>query len=193
MYLQFDKDLALYCGPAMAGIKAANLMSCSQSAYPDLQEFLPSYAKALAQRGITLRKVCSCNDRLLLLVYRQALLEKQLQNPQVLALLAQDGYPISGTMEDLLSHLEHRLATSCGFPHEIGLFLGYPVEDVVGFQIHRGQNFKYCGHWKVYGDVEKSCRLFHQFDRCRKELLRRVSGGQSILQIFTPRPSYAYC
>lgn len=66
----------------------------------DLQEFLPSYAKALAQRGITLRKVCSCNDRLLLLVYRQALLEKQLQNPQVLALLAQDGYPISGTMED---------------------------------------------------------------------------------------------
>ena len=36
------------------------------------------------------------------------------------------------------------------FPHEMGLLLGYPVEDVTGFMVHGGKNSLYSGYWKVY-------------------------------------------
>ena len=36
------------------------------------------------------------------------------------------------------------------FPHEIGLLLGYPPEDVSGFIENGGKNFLCSGYWKVY-------------------------------------------
>ena len=42
------------------------------------------------------------------------------------------------------------------FPHEVGLFLSYPPEDVKGFIDHRANDFKCAGLWKVYGDEEKA-------------------------------------
>ena len=35
-----------------------------------------------------------------------------------------------------------RLQENEGFPHEIGLFLGYPPEDVLGFIENKGEFFK---------------------------------------------------
>ena len=35
------------------------------------------------------------------------------------------------------------------FPHEVGLFLSYPPEDVKGFIDHRANNFKCAGLWTV--------------------------------------------
>ena len=32
------------------------------------------------------------------------------------------------------------------FPHEIGLLLGYPVEDVLGFIRYQGKNYLYTGY-----------------------------------------------
>lgn len=32
------------------------------------------------------------------------------------------------------------------FLHEIGLLLGYPVEDVLGFIRHQGKNYLYTGY-----------------------------------------------
>ena len=40
-----------------------------------------------------------------------------------------------------------------GFPHEMGVLLGYPVEDVRGFMEQNGQNALYQGYWKVYAHV----------------------------------------
>ena len=39
------------------------------------------------------------------------------------------------------------------FPHEIGIFLGYPLADVAGFIRNKGRNCKCIGTWKVYGDA----------------------------------------
>lgn len=52
----------------------------------------------------------------------------------------------------LLTQLSRRLCCSADFPHEIGVFLGYPLGDVVGFIENRGKNFTCCGCWKSYGD-----------------------------------------
>ena len=71
--------------------------------------------------------------RCLLLVYRPERLERQLADPAVRSLLLQEGYPVEGGLEAMLETLTCRLAQE-DFPHEVGLFLGYPHEDVEGFR-----------------------------------------------------------
>ena len=54
------------------------------------------------------------------------------------------------------------------FPHEIGLFLSYPPEDVKGFIENRAAKSKCTGHWKVYGDERRTRALFEKYDRCTR-------------------------
>ena len=66
----------------------------------------------------------------------------------------------------------------------MGLFLGYPPEDVAAFCRHRGRDFKVCGCWKVYCDVEGALRCFRRYRRCREALCRRLEEGKALTQLF---------
>ena len=80
---------------------------------------------------------------------------------------------------DCLRRLFERLRTSEAFPHEIGLFLGYPPEDVEGFIAQR-TCAKCVGCWKVYGDVERAQRLFARYAHCTDIYLRKFAQGRDI-------------
>ena len=104
--------------------------------------------------------------------------------PLAAELLRRDGYPEGADVGRLLDLLSTRLRMGKEFPHEIGLFLGYPPEDVLGFQRYRGQNCKLCGYWKVYSDVDRARVLFRLYDRCREVLCRRVARGMTLSEVF---------
>ncbi|MCD8022800.1 MAG: DUF3793 family protein [Lachnospiraceae bacterium] len=70
------------------------------------------------------------------------------------------------------------------FPHEMGIFLGYPLEDVRGFIENRGQNFKMSGYWKVYGDVAYASRVFQLYERAKALALDLCGQGMGILDIW---------
>ncbi|MGI6031174.1 MAG: DUF3793 family protein [Eubacteriales bacterium] len=180
---KLDQLLAQHCAPALAGIKPANLVACSRREFPQLEAHLARLAPLLASKGIQMRIVCGCEKRQLLLVYRPALLSAHLSRPEVQPLLRKAGYQEEAPLDVQLAQLSQRFSAS-GFPHEIGLFLGYPPEDVAGFCQHRGQHCKYAGQWKVYGDVDRAKALFQRYDRCRAAVCRRVAQGWSIAQIF---------
>jgi hypothetical protein len=93
------------------------------------------------------------------------------------------GYPDASRLEDCALALSRRLAESPDFPHEIGFFLGYPPEDVLGFMEHGGKNCKLCGQWKVYGDVEMARALFSEFNSCTARLMALLHDGGSILDV----------
>lgn len=178
---EFDQALAFHCAPSLVGIKPADLI-----AWPRTSRALRSvaeYGEALAQRGICLRVLRQGKHRNLLLVYRPQRLALHLGCPVVRSMLKAEGYPVEGEMEELLSYLSQRLERK-DFPHEIGLFLGYPPDDVEGFRRHRGQNYKVCGWWKVYGDPEWACAFFNRCDRCRAALCRQVQAGRSLPEVF---------
>ena len=179
-----DQLLARHCGPALAGVKASNLISCGQAEFPDLCLEVEEYNRAFAGRGIHLAILCSRGNRQLLLVYHRARLELALADPLAQGLLKEAGYCLEGTVEELLEHLRGRLAGERDFPHEIGIFLGYPPEDVLGFQRQRGEGCKLCGYWKVYSDVEQARRLFHWYDCCSRALCRRIAQGCSMRELF---------
>ena len=82
-----------------------------------------------------------------------------------------------------IERLRMRLASGDGFPHEIGLFLGYPVEDVLGFIENAGQNCKCCGCWKVYCNECEAVRTFARYKKCRDIYKRLWQEGRSVLQL----------
>lgn len=87
----------------------------------------------------------------------------------------------------LLKELSDRIMMYCGgnieFPHEIGAFLEYPVEDVRGFLDNNGENFLYSGYWKVYHNVKETKKLFKQYDFVKEFAVREIIGGKSIKEI----------
>lgn len=87
----------------------------------------------------------------------------------------------------LLKRLSDRIMMYCGgnveFPHEIGAFLEYPVEDVRGFLENKGENFLYSGYWKVYHNPSKTIKLFEYFDIVREWTLKEIMNGKTIREV----------
>ena len=69
------------------------------------------------------------------------------------------------------------------FPHEIGLFLSYPPEDVRGFIENKACRFKCAGLWKVYGDEERAKELFRQYKRCTDRCCALWRAGSGLAQL----------
>ena len=74
----------------------------------------------------------------------------------------------------------HRLSANAIFPHEVGLFLGYPLEDVIGFETHGARDFKYSGTWKVYGDKETAIRRMNLYKKCSETCMKLLASGLSV-------------
>ena len=69
------------------------------------------------------------------------------------------------------------------FPHEIGLLLGYPFEDVIGFIENEGRNYLYSGYWKVYKNKEEKCKLFNLYNQTRLKYLVAKESHIDILKL----------
>ena len=177
----FEQLLAYHTAPTLLGIKCASLVSLSRTEY-DVDEHSCYFNRRTAVKGLKSRVLCSCGGRVLLLVYKETLLEKRLFDSEVRRLLERFGYGKNFTPAECLDRLSQRIQDSCEFPHEIGLFLDYPVEDVVGFIRNKGGNYKMCGCWKVYGSEESARRTFANYDKCRKYLCNKLNEGADIYQ-----------
>ena len=70
-----------------------------------------------------------------------------------------------------------------GFPHEIGLVLGYPPVDVEGFIEKEGRDFIMTGYWKVYSNPEKARMIFHEYDRAKDCAVNEYLDGKNIREI----------
>lgn len=182
---KFESVIGYHCSPVLMGLKPSNLVSFSKEKMPGLLETAEKYTEELNKRGIHIEVICSCRKHFLLLVYRPDMLEKYLSQKEVKNLLKEDGYPENASLEEMFGILKKRFKEMTEFPHEIGLFLGYPIEDVVGFRKNKGSGCKMCGYWKVYGDIENAKRQFTMFDDSRAFITRQIQKGYSLIQILS--------
>ncbi|NIQ92980.1 MAG: DUF3793 family protein, partial [Desulfuromonadales bacterium] len=90
-------------------------------------------------------------DNLLLFIFRRSALRDLIERRPVRALLRTAAYPATTDLDAVLDELGSRL-TEGSFPHEIGLFLGYPLKDVAAFMGLASIPFACQGPWKIYGN-----------------------------------------
>lgn len=177
-----EKYLIEHCSPTLASLKTANLFVMDEPDSRELMNQLWGWNRLLCAKGISLLLLRYRNGKALIYVCRKNRLNADLQKPGVAEFLAEFGYK-EMTADATLSHLKERIAGSDGFPHEIGIFLGYPLGDVIGFIENAGQNSKCSGCWKVYCNECEAMRLFAQFKKCRSVYMRLWNQGASVLQL----------
>ena len=176
-----EQSLITHCAPTLAGLKTAGLFCFSYTSESMLQAELRRCRLALGNKGVRIRVLRRHRGRALLYVYRPAKLRQDFQKPGVAPFLQRMGYALQP--EIALGQLEQRLARRPGCPHEIGLFLGYPPEDVAGFMTHQGKHCKCVGCWKVYGDEQTARNIFEKYEMCSKIYSRQWQQGKSIEQL----------
>lgn len=177
-----QKYLVEHCAPTLAGLKTASLFNLSFSTREELDQKVLMANQMLNDKGLYFEVLRLRQTSALIYVYRHQQLEMDLSRLESQQLLLKVGYS-SVVLRPCLELLKERLCYQETFPHEIGLFLGYPVEDVVGFIRHQGKNSKHTGYWKVYGDVVESIKLFTKFKKCKHIYKQRFGSGVSIQQL----------
>ncbi len=161
--------------PTLAGLKTGSLFNLTFQSLYEMNICIQGWNQILSRKGLQACPLRIRGTRALIYVYRPSWLARDLQSPDSFMLLQQYGYcPMFP--EQCLSRLKERLSSEDEFPHEIGLFLGYPPEDVRGF-IRDANGQKYTGMWKVYGNVKKAQRLFEKYKRCTAVYCRQYYSG----------------
>lgn len=176
-----DYRLVRQCAPTLAARKVGNLfcMDAGCLAHEPLCTVLTRWNHQLNPSGVYVRAVADRGGRCFIYVFRRNLLESLFQDKEIQHFLGSYGYT-KFDVESVLNLLTRRINGNPCFPHEVGLFLGYPLEDVKGFIVNGGQNCKCIGYWKVYGDVGESERAFAVYRKCTRIFNRLFEKGYSL-------------
>ena len=180
---RFEQLLAFHCAPTLAGIKSASLITFQKNKFADFFALLKEYECCLNCRDIFFSVLSDTNKFAVVLVYRKTKLKKILNRADSQNILKNFGYRQGDRIENQLDYLKIRMDFTKTFPHEIGLFLGYPIEDVIGFIENKGQKFKLCGYWKVYSDEMKAKELFESYTKCSNVFCKHLNDGISIKKL----------
>jgi hypothetical protein len=121
-------------------------------------------------------------NAVLLYTYRPSKLQKEFSDDGVKTLLIETGYS-SNRVDDCVSELKERMNSCECFPHEIGVFLGYPLEDVRGFIEQEPKNCKCCGFWKVYCNEHEKILEFERLKKCFRVYSQVFESGRNITQM----------
>ncbi len=171
-----EEWLVRHCAPTLAGLKTGSLVTRAYASPSALAAELRRLNRLLAGKGLRVLPLRSRSGRALVYLCRPAMLRRDLAEPEAARLLGQLGYPQLET-PCCLAELRRRLREQAEFPHEIGLFLGYPPEDVRGFIENGAAHCKCAGVWKVYGDEQRAQRLFAQYKQCTRAYCAQWSRG----------------
>lgn len=181
-----ERYLVDQCSPTLAGIKTGSLFSIHGEDPERVLHEVQRINRIFYGKGLLLLPLKTTYGYSLLYLYRPCYLKRDLGDRKCSSLLKELGYTSSHPSRCLV-RLIQRVRKEPSFPHEIGLFLGYPPEDVRGFieNPHCKSRCQSCigGCWKVYHEPEKAQVLFRKYEQCTKSYRKRLNSGASLEQL----------
>ena len=174
-----EEFVVRHTSPTLAGLKTGNLFNCTFQNKQKLYQELRELNRKLVPKGARIIPMKIFKDKVLLYLYRPRLLEQDFHMEAVANLLKEYGYTANAP-EKCVVQLIQKMCASETFPHEIGLFLSYPPEDVCGFINHPEKGCKCVGCWKVYGDEEAARKRFAEYKKCETDYYVQMQKGKGI-------------
>lgn len=175
--MSFDL-LVRNCAPTLAGLKAGSIFP-QHGTKEELEEAVMLLDQSIKNKGVRARLLYKKDKGpSLIYVYRQRSIEKIIKDNDVRSFLAEYGYT-NFSISACLDYLEQRLSYD-DFPHEIGIFLDYPLSDIRAFIKNKGKNCPCTGCWKAYTNISEAKRKFKQFKRCTVLYCSQISSEADI-------------
>jgi len=149
-----------------------------------IRDVLSAAMRALAGEGLKAMVLDVSDQRYTLLVYRPAHVAHVLADPDARDFLRALGYEARGC-DEVMRTLYVRMRSYYGaadrssrpeYPHEVGLVLGYPLEDVRGFMEGGCETCR--GPWRAFGDERRSRATFGRVARCEGRCRERYRQGE---------------
>lgn len=179
--MSLEKCLIDHCSPTLAGLKTANLFTIKSDSKKKIIHQIKNFNIKFSSKSISLILFRYVNNTALIYICRKSKLQTDLKNSEVIDFLSCYGYDnlnVNFAIKKLISRV-----SSDNFPHEIGVFLGYPISDVKGFIENSGKNFQCCGCWKVYSNKNECIKEFNKYKKCKEVYTRQWQQGKSLMKL----------
>ncbi len=175
-----NKIILYHIAPTILRLKPANLINFTEfnRLYPSWRNFSRKQIRALFadfsfNEGLEYQEIYHYpGKQALVLFYNEEMLEEVLFNQKNRNFLADCGYKANPNVSECLHQLSQRLLFP-KFPHEIGIFLGIPLGDVLGFIANKGKNYIFNHYWKVYQNPLAAKKIFASFDQAKIDLYKK--------------------
>ncbi|MCR4604427.1 MAG: DUF3793 family protein [Eubacterium sp.] len=177
---RIQSQLVLQCAPLIVGLKISNLFVTEP-------ESLRVLRNILHKSDLSFYVLSSTKNKVTCFIFREKSMDRYLRRKDNQKLLTEMGYNENLSLTQMMLMFRRRYRAyqegRCGFPHEMGVFLGYPIEDVRGFIENDGRNCLYSGYWKVYEDADTKKETFRMYEIAKETLVCLLAGGMSIREI----------
>lgn len=184
-----EMQLAFQCAPLITGLRISNMLTIDSKDEGAMRVIFK-------HSGISYFKLATMNHNTVFLLFRRSHLESYIKKPEALDMLKAAGYAEEQFGRILLNfknRYEAYISDRRGeFPHEMGLLLGYPIDDVKGFIENKGEDSLYSGYWKVYNNPLLKKRMFDSFEKAEDTVIQLLAEGiemRSILEIYKEEPA----
>lgn len=165
--------VASQCAPVLKGIKASNMITMEAGTWRILR-------KAFQNSKVICIPLSLGKEKDVLLLYRYGHLAGLLKEEKVIRFLRGCGYDrmdAASVIIRLRMRYQEYISGHAPFPHELGVILEYPVEDVESFIVNGGKNCLLTRYWKVYHNKERAEEIFRLYDEARKTAIEEVLNG----------------
>ena len=174
---QLKFRVVFQCAPVLKGVKLSNIVTLPIGTW---QQF----AEDFSESGISWQIIARNRKTEVVFLYRKRWLAEWLEQGDIRDFLKGVGYH-DIRLELVLEKLQYRYQAYTGkaadFPHELGILLHYPVEDVKAFIEHGGKKSLLSGYWKVYHNAEEAQQIFLLYDKVKDK------AAQEFMRGFTPQ------
>jgi hypothetical protein len=174
---RFQSFMEYRLAPVMEGAKPAELIMLCPGLYDLHDTWLHGGKEMIEETGLECLTLKERADCACVLVYDKASLSRYLDAEWETPLMRNAGYR-QFEEHAYLSRLKDRFADRC--PHEIGLFLGFPYDDVDEFIKNSGRQYLFNGYWKVYCKPDRARTIFHKYDSAKIRAIERFRAIDGI-------------
>lgn len=146
-------------GATILGIKPAELINVKiGSGFEECKKILINYPEI---HYLKIKRL-KLEPRIQTFFYHQSLLTEIFRKKANKRFLIEMGYDPTNKLGENLEILKMRLRED-NFPHEIGLFLGYPLKDVLGFMGKFSLELVKVKGWRYYGSISISEKHYNNY------------------------------
>lgn len=162
----YEKRLLKTVSPIIKGIKPAEIISIRKNK-DDMQNKLQLLTNMISRCDKIKGKVIDySSNSYKVFIYNENSLKDILHRKNIIDFLAMCGYSTNYFLNDYLYELYTRIGEG-RIPDEIGIFLGYPLKDVMGFMGVINLPLTKINYWRIYGDANISDKLYDNIQKVK--------------------------
>lgn len=176
-----EKYLLFTLSPVIGGLKPSSTITLSydKKEYSIWSNYKKEFLEILKLKEIVLRKGTKAE---IILIYNEENLLNCINKKDNMEFLNKLGYDLTLTLEENLDILVYRYEKyHC--PHELGVFLGIPIEDVIDFMECSDKKCLMCGYWKVFNNYNNAKDIFNKYDISKNIMIKSIEENKALLNI----------